>query len=57
MHNKCGGLYGNLAETKYTASTHLTELEEGNQEEKTPKDTMKVSNNFIPLSFDFVTLD
>ena len=51
MHNNCGGLYGNLAETKYTASTHLTELEEGNQEEKTPKDTMKVSNNFIPLIF------
>ena len=34
MHNKCEELYGNLAETKYTASTHLTELEEGNQEEK-----------------------
>ena len=38
-------------ETKYTASTHGTELEEGNQEEKTPKDTMKVSNNLFHFSF------
>ena len=29
-------------ETKYTASTHGIELEEGNQGEKTTKDTMKV---------------
>ena len=41
-------------ETKYTASTHGTVLEEGNQEEKTPKDTMKVSNYFISLQFSFM---
>ena len=29
-------------ETKYTASTHGNELEEGNQGEKTTKDSMKV---------------
>ena len=40
-------------ETKYTASTNGTELEEGNQEEKTSKDTMEVSNNFIALQFSF----
>ena len=43
-----------MEEKKYTASTHGTELEEGNQEEKTPKDTMKVSNNFISLQFSFI---
>ena len=44
-------------ETKYTASTHGTELEEGNQEEKTPKDTMEVSDNFTSLQFSLKSLE
>ena len=38
-------------ERKYTTSTHGNELEEGNQEGKTTKDTMKVSTDFISLRF------
>ena len=40
-------------ETKYTASTHGNELEEGNQGEKTTKDTMKV---FALILFLFVLI-
>ena len=40
-------------ETKYTASTHGNELEEGNHDEKTTKDTMKV---FALILFFFVLI-
>ena len=40
-------------ETKYTASTHGKELEEGNQGKKTTKDTMKV---FVLIFFLFVLI-
>ena len=40
-------------ETKYTASTHGNEFEEGNQGEKTTKDTMKV---FAMILFLFVLI-
>ena len=40
-------------ETKYTASTHGNELEEGNQGEITTKDTMKV---FALILFLFVLI-
>ena len=42
---------------KIHSSQHSgTELEKGNREEKTPKDTMKVSNNFILLRLHLITV-